>query len=329
MHALYVKEKAKETNEIQIQLVTQPEPKLNQDECLIKVHSSGINPSDVLATLGYFKHAMFPRIPGRDFSGVVKAGPAEWIGKSVWGTGGAAGISSDGTQAEYIKLPVSALAETPRSMDLLVAGAQLLPYVTAYYSLVKRAELKENETVLIVGALGQVGRAAMSICQWKKCDAIALVRGEQEAAAAKKLGWNVIDTNTDDLAEKILAASHNKQVDVILNSVGNIYWQPFIHVLAEFGRVVTIGARENLRDATVNLFELYRANQTIIGVNTASFDFAENAKLLNELKIGFDAQQLIPLPVDTTHVFSPEQATQAYQYVMQPEQAKRVVISFK
>lgn len=328
MKALNVNVHAKNSDDIKIELIERPIPTIHNTDCLIKIISSGINPSDALGAMGYFNHAKLPRIPGRDFSGIVMEGPKHWIGKKVWGTGGAAGISFDGVQAEYIKLSDQEFSEIPSTLDPIVAGAQSLPYVTAYYSLVKRARIEENDTVLVVGALGQVGNAAMSICHWKKCDAIAFVRGEKEVEQAHARGWKAINSEDSNLAEKILASNNGRPVQVILNSLGNLYWQEFINVLAEFGRIVTIGAREQARIASINLFELYRSNQEIIGINTVSLDFAENAKLLNELKIGFEEKKLHSLTTDQLMIHSPQQANEAYKLVAQGFSAKRVVLKF-
>jgi NADPH2:quinone reductase len=327
MKTLYVTQHAKIADDIQINCIEKDKPQLTTDECLIKIISSGINPSDALAATGYFHHAALPRIPGRDFAGLVIEGPAQWKGKVVWGTGGAAGISSDGTQAEFITLSSQEIAECPKTLDPIIAGAQPLPYVTAYYGLVKRAHIEPHETVLVIGALGQVGSAAMSICHWKKCNAIALVRGKESLEKAKALGWNAIDGDEKNLAEKIKSANHGNPVNVILNSVGNIYWDDLMTSLAEFGRIVTIGARENLREVTINLFELYRANQDLIGINSVSLDFKDNAVLLNELKAGFEANQLTPLAVDENMIFSPENASEAYKIVLRGS-PKRAVIKF-
>lgn len=326
MKSLYVNTHATNAKEVKLDLIEKPKPQINQNECLIQVASSGINPSDALAIMGYFNHATLPRIPGRDFAGIVVEGPSEWIGKRVWGTGGGAGISEDGTQAQYIKLSLDQLAEIPKGLDPVAAGALLLPYVTAYYGLVKRAAIAENEAVLIVGALGQVGSAAMAICEWKKCRPIALVR-KKELERTQQLGWNAIDSESDNLAERILSANNGKPIQVILNSVGNIYWHDFIKSLSAFGRIVTIGARENMREATINLFDLYRANQDLIGINTISLDFQQNAQLLNEIKEGFEKEKLKPLSEDQMMIYDLEKASQAYQQVLEGS-AKRVVIKF-
>lgn len=328
MKTLYINHHANDASKIQLECVEKPKPILNKNEVLIKIVSSGINPSDALATIGYFHHAVLPRIPGRDFAGIIVEGPDHLLGEKVWGTGGAAGISSDGTQAEYIKLRTDEISSIPNNLDILTAGAQPLPYVTAYYSLVKRARIQENETVLVVGALGQVGSAAMSICHWKNCHAIALVRGAQELEKATQQGWNAINSEEENLSQKILAANNGNPIQVILNSVGNIYWKEFTTILSEFGRIVTIGARENVREASINLFDLYRANQDIIGINTVSLDFCENAKLLDELKAGFEENKLKPLTVDSEMIYALNDANEAYKEVLQGKSGRRVVIQF-
>lgn len=328
MKSLVVNSHFTDINHIKLDLVEKPTPNINKNQCLIKIAASGINASDALATMGYFQHAVLPRIPGRDFAGVVVDGPKELIGQQVWGTGGAAGISSDGVQAEFIKLDIDQIAEIPNNLDLITASAQTLPYVTAYYSLVTRANIQAGETVLITGALGQVGQAAMAICRWKKCHAIALVRSNDDIQQAKKLGWTALDSQQTNLQDEILAINQGRPIDVILNSLGNSYWQTLINSLGAFGRIVTIAARENLREAMINLFEMYRANQTIIGVNTVAFNFSENAKLLNQIKLGFEANQLVPIAVDAAKIYSPATAAKAYQDVLKGSAGKRVVISF-
>ena len=181
--------------------------------------------------------------------------------------------------------------------------------------------------MLIVGALGQVGSAAMSICHWKQCNAIALVKGKNETERAIQMGWNAINSEDNNLSETILKANNGHKIQVILNSIGNIYWKDFLNSLLDFGRIVTIGARENVREATINLFDLYRANQNIMGVNTVSLDYSQNAILLNELKIGFEENKLIPLIVKPLKVYTMEQASQAYQEVINGSE-NRVTIEF-
>jgi len=313
LKAAYLTRVFKNAEEIDIPCIERPIPQPKAGEVLVQVVSSGINPSDVRATLGYFPNTQLPRIPGRDFAGIVIEGNAKWKGKQVWGTGGAVGIESNGTHAEYALISVAGLAEIPSSLSLLQAGAQPLPFITAYYGLVTRARMKPGESVLVIGAMGQVGRAAMTLCLWKKARPIALVRTKNDVETAKQLGWEAYSEIPSDLS-----------VDLILNSIGNVNWEQQIHSLNPLGRMAIIAALPNQREAQINLFEVYRKNQEILGINTLDLNPAFNAKLLNEMREGFESAALTPL--DLGAVFSLEEATAAYKMVLQGSAGKRVVL---
>ncbi len=310
MKAIYLTSHFKNSEEMHLEVVDRPKPKIKPGECLIQIHSSGINQSDAKGALGFFAHAKLPRIPGRDFAGTVAEG--KFTGKKVWGTGGSAGIDFDGTHAEYLVLAESALAEVPSNLTLLQAGGQTLPYTTAYYGLVSRARIKAGDTVLVIGALGQVGQAAMSICKWMKCTPVALVR-EKSVEAAQKMGWEATSSISSDF-------------DVIFNPLGAIYWAEALKKMKKFGRMVVIGAGPDPKAVgELPLLPLYRANQEILGINTVDLDFTANAKFLNEMKPGFESGSLVPLEAEA--VFPLERATEAYKAVLS-QSGQRVVITF-
>ena len=80
----------------------------------MRVMAASINPSDVKNVAGAMEQTTLPRTPGRDFAGVVQAGPSGWIGAEVWGTGGDTGFTRDGTHAELIAVPVASLRRKPK-----------------------------------------------------------------------------------------------------------------------------------------------------------------------------------------------------------------------
>jgi hypothetical protein len=90
-------------------------PAADDQTAVVRVVAVSINPSDVKNVAGGMKQTTLPRIPGRDFSGVVEGGPAERIGAEVWGTGGDAGSIRDGSHAELIAVPVASLRRCPPS----------------------------------------------------------------------------------------------------------------------------------------------------------------------------------------------------------------------
>src|SRR6202012_3135370 len=99
---------------------------------IVKVHSAGVNMSDVKASLGAMSKARWPRTPGRDFAGVIVDGSQDLLGQEVWGTGGDLGITRDGSHADYLVLPATAVRPKPPVLSLLEAGALGVPFVTAY-----------------------------------------------------------------------------------------------------------------------------------------------------------------------------------------------------
>jgi NADPH2:quinone reductase len=147
-----------------------PVPDLKPGEALVEMHAAAINPSDVKNVAGVFR-ASLPRIPGRDFAGVVVAGDG-WEGKEVWGSGAGFGVSRDGAHAQYIVVNSDGLSEKPARLSMEEASAVGVPYLAAWSGLVDAADIQAGETVLITGALGAVGRAATQIAHWKRANVI-------------------------------------------------------------------------------------------------------------------------------------------------------------
>jgi NADPH2:quinone reductase len=92
-------------------------PAVGARMALVRIMAASINPSHVKNVEGAMKQTTLPRIPGRDYAGRVEAGPAEWIGAEVWGTGGDTGFTRDGTHAELIAVPVESLRRKPNTLS--------------------------------------------------------------------------------------------------------------------------------------------------------------------------------------------------------------------
>ena len=142
-----------------------PTPQPGDGEALVEVKAAGVNPSDVKNIQGVMHGTTLPRIPGRDFAGVVVRGPAQTIGHEVWGTGGDIGFTRDGSHAQYILLPSAALTPKPANLSMEAAGSAGLIFVTAWSALMTAADVSHTETVLVIGASGGVGSAAVQIAR--------------------------------------------------------------------------------------------------------------------------------------------------------------------
>src|SRR5271167_788426 len=94
-----------------------PAPSLAANEVLVQVRAASINPSDVKNVQGKMEGATLPRIPGRDFAGVVVEGPSNLNGTEIWGTGGDVGFTRDGSHAEFIAIPAAAALPKPPNLS--------------------------------------------------------------------------------------------------------------------------------------------------------------------------------------------------------------------
>ena len=140
-----------------------PIPTPSEDEVLVQVKAAAINPSDVKNVQGKMHETTVPRIPGRDFSGVVVGGRGALSGQSVFGSGGDLGFGRDGSHAEFVVVPANAVIPLPRNLSFEQAAGIGVAYMTAWAALVNAARIQPGETALILGTTGAVGSAAARI----------------------------------------------------------------------------------------------------------------------------------------------------------------------
>jgi NADPH:quinone reductase-like Zn-dependent oxidoreductase len=269
-----------------LQLVDVRAPNPAPDEALVAVHAAAINPSDVKNVAGAFAQTKPPRTPGRDFAGVVIAGPPEWLGAAAWGTGGELGFTRDGTHAEAVLIPVRALRRKPERLSFAQAAAVGTPFVTAQLGLL-RAAVAKDETVLVMGAAGSVGGAAVQIAAWRRASVVGLVQRDADVDRVHALGAaKVIVAHDKDAVQAI------RDIDLAFDTTGQLLAFA-VHALRVNGRVVAIAAPAD-GNVTFNLRELYRRNARIIGVDSLKAKAVAAAALLDELAPGFETGALQP-----------------------------------
>jgi NADPH:quinone reductase-like Zn-dependent oxidoreductase len=278
------------------------------------VHSAGVNPSDVKAALGIMPKAIFPRIPGRDFSGVVVDGPSDWIGKEVWGSGGDVGITRDGSHAGWLILPVLALHEKPSNLTFDEAGSVGVPFVTAYEGFRRSGLPMPGQAVVVMGANGKVGQAAVQIASMNGANVIAVQRSEkyETFSYGSVHTVNSKDSSPDEIAQKILQLSSGKGADIIFNTVGSAYFEAANKSLAKGGTQIFIATQD--RAVPFDIFTFYRGMHTYVGIDTLALDCIESTKLLSLLRAGFESGKLKPFKVD--QVFDLGDALEAYKLVL-------------
>jgi NADPH2:quinone reductase len=287
-----------------------PTPVPAEDEALVEIRAAGINPSDVKNVAGKMAGTTLPRTPGRDFAGVVVAGPREWLGVAVWGTGGDLGFTRDGTHAEAIVVPVAALRRKPERASFAQAGAAGTPFVTASLGLTSAA-LAKGDVVLVVGAAGAVGSAATQLAAWRGAHVVGVVRANDHVALARASGAGdvIVHRHGDgDAGEALKAALGATSIDLAFDTTG--YWlDATVPVLARHGRIVAISAPPDGR-ATFDLRQLYRREARIIGVDSRRLTTIEAGAILETLAPGFESGALAPPPLMERPL---DEAAQAYE----------------
>jgi len=272
-------------------------------EALMQVKAAAINPSDVKNVLGKMHETAVPRIPGRDFAGIVAEGPEAWKGKAVFGSGGNLGFGRDGTHAEFVTVPVSALNPLPKNLTFEQAAAMGVPYMTAWAAIVSTARIQAGETILITGTMGAVGGAAAKIASKFGARVIGTVRKTTEIpdlSTSVVSHWLGLDAG--DLPAAVFAANAGRGVDVVFDVVGGSMFEPCLKSLALRGRHVAIASNPDPR-VSFNLVDFYHRELRLFGVDSLKISFEQAAEIFRWLTPGIEDGTFQP-PATRTVSFS-------------------------
>ncbi|KAJ7180672.1 putative dehydrogenase [Mycena filopes] len=285
----------------------------------IVLSAPAINISDVMNVEGRFPITTTPRTPGRDFAGVVATGAH--AGKRVWGTGGNHGFDSDGTHAQFISVPESALKymEMPGNLSFEQAASVGVPYLTAW-TMIERAALEKGQYVLVLGSSGAVGSAAVQIARLKGAIPIESARRPVEGA---------VDV-TGDIRAQVLEKTGGRGISAVVDAVGDgALFKKALEALGSFGRYVIISVGQTPGGQfTFDALDFYRFNKTLIGVNTLSYTFEESVRILSELRTGFEKGVLQPNPTLEQVDLADEKAVlKAYADVKGGVRAKQIIVN--
>jgi NADPH:quinone reductase len=225
-----------------VEEVAAPEPAAG--EVLVKIAAAGVNYADLLMVAGRYQvKPPFPFIPGLEFSGTIAAmgtGVLNWrVGDRVMGA-----PAMGGCFAEYICMPADRLFAVPpeTEMSLELAAGLLIGHGTAAFSLMQRAQLKAGETVLITGAGGGVGIAAVDIARRQGAYVIAAAGSTEKLNAALAHGADaVVNYSTEKLRERIDALTQKRGVDLVMDMLGGAIFEDALRCTARWGRLVVVG----------------------------------------------------------------------------------------
>jgi NADPH2:quinone reductase len=312
--ALRLAAKAETAETVAPAIADQPLKTLGPDDVLVEVRAAAVNPSDVKAAIGMMPYAVFPRTPGRDFAGIVREGPREWIGREVFGSSGDLGIRRDGTHASHLVVEAAALVAKPARITLGEAAGIGVPFVTAQEGFRRAGMPKPGEVVLILGLNGKVGQAAAQIAAWRGARVIGVVRKSEGFAGPANVPVEVVSAAETDVAAKVRELTGGRGADIVYNTVGEPYFDAGVKALAVLGRMIIISSFK--QPVAFDIFAFYRGRHTFVGIDTLALSSIATGEVLRELLPGFDSGALSPFPIAPGAVYPLDKAKDAYLAVM-------------
>jgi NADPH:quinone reductase len=249
-----------------LELLEMPTPAPGPDELLIRVRASAVGFHDALIIQGVHqtRHAV-PFIPGSEVVGVVDA-----VGDRVTGFAPgdrvAAQTRASGGFAEFAVADAVTAVILPHEIPFDFAAAFFVTYGTSYLGLVQQGRLKAGETVLVLGAAGGVGLAAVEIANALGARVIAAASTPEKLAVAQDSGADAcVDYTRDDLKTAVRALTDGRGADVVFDPVGGKFAEPALRALAWEGRYLVVGfAAGDIPRIPLNLLLL--KNASAVGV---------------------------------------------------------------
>ncbi len=274
-----------------------PDPTPGAGQVVVRAHAIGVNPVETYIRKGIYGPKPFPYTPGSDAAGVVEAvgeGVAHLKrGDRVYTSG-----SISGTYAELILCEASQAHRLPENISFAQGAALGVPYATAYRALFDRGEAKPGETVLVHGATGGVGLAAVQLARAAGITVIGSGGSERGRKLALEQGaHHMLDHQSPGYLDELMNLTEQRGVDVILEMLANVNLGRDLAILAKRGRVVVVGSRGKVevdprdtmkRDADIRGMTLINASpDDLRRIHTALIVGLENGTLNPVIDVEF------------------------------------------
>jgi NADPH2:quinone reductase len=297
-------------------------PKPSAGQVLVRIHAAGVNPYDTYMRSGaYARKPPLPYTPGSDGAGVVEA-VGEGVKKVKRGDRVYTTHTLSGAYAEYALALEQQLHPLPAKVSFSQGAGVWIPYGTAYHALHHVAKAHASETVLVHGASGGVGTAAIHIAR-----SIGLtVLGTAGTPAGLEIvmregAHQVFDHRKAGYQDEILKATANRGVDIILEMLANVNLAHDIKLLARDGRVIVIG---NRGEVTINARELMARRASIRGFTIFDITPGEESDIHAGLVAGLENGTLRPVVGKELPLAD---AARAHKEILEPGAAGKIVLT--
>lgn len=293
-----------------------PDPSPNEHEIIIDVAACGINFPDGLLVQGLYQmKPEHPFSPGSEVTGTISQLGTKVkhlkLGQRV------IGLTMTGGYAEKVAINSRMVLPLPDTISFEQGAGLITAHATAHHALKQRANLKKGETLLVTGASGGTGLAAVQIGKAMGAKVIALCSSQEKLLAAKEQGADeLLLSNDPDLKDKIKALTENKGVDVVYEVVGGDLFQTCARTMAWNGRLLVVGfASGSIPEFPVNLALV--KGFSVIGVFWGSFAQKEPANFMVNMQelLAWYAQGQVKVVIDQVYPLSqaPEALTKVFK----------------
>jgi len=323
-----------------LQVQEKPDLQPKAGEILVDVKFAGINFADIMVRMGLYEGAPpLPTTVGYEVSGYVAA-LGEGVEGPALGTPVLAMTRFFG-QASQVVVPAANVLTLPEGMPLEEAAALPVTYLTAYHMLIYLGNLRKGERVLVHGAAGGVGSAAVQLCKWKGAEIFGTASAHKHDKLREEGVHYCIDYRSQDYAKEVMKLTHGKGVHHVLDPLGGKDLKKGYELLAPTGRLYSFGASTIVTGLKFNLFsvvkgllsfprfhamKLMRANRGVFGVNLGElWDDADILRgQMDELLKLYEEGQIKPV-VDS--IFTFDQASEAHLHIQNRKNVGKVLLT--
>jgi len=304
-----------------MQLEEVPDLVAGPGQVVVRVNAIGVNPVDAYIRSGQYPlKPTLPYTPGMDAAGVVDSIGDEVIGAEVGDSVYVAGTIS-GAYAQQALCSESQIHRLPLQITFEQGAAIGVPYATAYRALFQRAGAREGEIVLVHGATGGVGIAAVQLARAAGLVLIATGGTEKGRNKVAELGaHHVLDHHAPDYLDQAVAITGGAGVDVILEMLANVNLGRDLEILAKRGRVVVIGSRGKVE---IDPRATMSRDSSILGMSLMNATEEERANIHAALVAGLENGTLKPIVGKELPL---SEASRAHELVMQPGALGKIVL---
>lgn len=298
-----------------------PTPKPGPGQILVRMHAAGVNPYDTYMRNGsYAIKPSLPYIPGSDAAGTVEA-VGDGVKKVKLGERVYTAKTLTGAYAEYALADESQIYPLPQKVSFAQGAGLWVPYGTAYTALHHHAHARASETLLVHGASGGVGIAAVQFARAQGLTVLGTAGSQRGLDLVIKEGAHqVFDHTRPGYAEEIMKATGGRGVDVILEMLANVNLATDLKLLAMNGRVIVIGNRGEI---TINPRELMLRRAVARGFTLWAATEAESAEIHAAIAAGLENGTLRPIVGKELPL---KDAPQAHQDVLAPGAFGKIVL---